>query len=165
MKYFTPTEDNYLRQNYKVQSIIQLGDNLGRAYSSINHRLNKLGLILSDEAKYNRRFKRGTSHHRAKHINIPYMIIRGKEKIWCIGENKRYIKYLCEEYGLVIQKHQVACLIQGFDHSRPPTIADIEIITKKEQIERVAIWKYPKEIQQAYKSISWLTRTIIKLQK
>lgn len=110
-------------------------------------------------------YRKGLTHPNAKHINVPYLRIDGKKKRWCIGENRGYIKYLCQEHGIVVQKHQVACLVQGFDHSQPPTIADIEVITKKEQMIRNGLWKYPKEIRQSCQSISWLTRTIKKLQK
>lgn len=55
MKHFTPQDDEYLRQHYLEQTLDQLGDNLGRQFSSIYARLKRLGLVLPEELKRERK--------------------------------------------------------------------------------------------------------------
>jgi hypothetical protein len=49
MKRFTPSEDDYIRQNYLQLSLNQMGNHLGRVLNSVHGRMKVLGLVVPKE--------------------------------------------------------------------------------------------------------------------
>lgn len=90
----------------------------------------------------------------------PYLLVYASGKIrWVISiKNNRYdyLKYLAIKSGFNINNK--CCLLKPeYDYSEPPTLEDIEIITKKENIKRNLTAGQPKEIQKLIRSLLPLT--------
>lgn len=90
----------------------------------------------------------------------PYLLVyaSGKTK-WVIQiRNNRYnyLKYLAFEAGINI-KNKCCLLKSEYDYSIPPTLNDIEIITKTENTKRILTAGQPKEIQKLIRSLLPLT--------
>lgn len=105
------------------------------------------------------------------HFGKPYLY-QGKNKngdvvpIWWIQEstNKRsaYLAYLCRQNGIDLTGKKPR-LKPGFDHSRPPTMDDILIVTNAEHLMQNSIYRYPEEVVSLIKTRAVLTRQINKL--
>lgn len=115
-------------------------------------------------------FPKGHIPHNTKHFGKPYLYIRKRkngyeEKIWFIqeGTNKRsaYLAYLCRQHGIDLQGKKPR-LKPGFNHSQPPTINDIIIVSNGENMELNTIHRYPTEVVKLIKAKSALTRLINK---
>jgi hypothetical protein len=101
------------------------------------------------------------------HFGKPYLYERIKDgnviRLWFIQEstNKRsaYLAYLCHQNNIDLTGKK-PILKPGFDHSRPPTIDDIEIVTNAENMLRNTIHNYPEEIKTAIRLSSKLNKLI-----
>lgn len=116
-------------------------------------------------------FQPGQLPANTKHFGKPYLYERKRkngyiEKIWWIqeGPNKRsaYLAYLCRENGIDLTGKKPR-LKPGFDHSWPPTIDDIIIVTNAENLEQNSIYRFPEEVVNLIKVKAALTRQINKL--
>ena len=99
-------------------------------------------------------FKPGQLPHNTKHFGKPYLHTRKKkngyvEKLWFIqeGTNKRsaYLAYLCRQHGIDLTGKKPR-LKPGFDHSRPPTIDDIIIVSNRKNMKLNSLHRYPPEV-------------------
>lgn len=91
----------------------------------------------------------------------PYLLVYASGKIrWVISISNRrydYLKYLARNYGININNK--CCLLRPeYDYSKPPTLEDVEIITKKENAKRSLIIGQPKEIQKLIRSLLPITQ-------
>lgn len=102
------------------------------------------------------------------HFGKPYLYERTNrkgnvERIWFIQEstNRRsaYLAYLCRQNGIDL-KGKKPILKPGFDHSRPPTLDDILIVTNAENMRRNTIHNYPEELVKAIRLSSKLNKLI-----
>ena len=91
----------------------------------------------------------------------PFLIVYASGKLqWCIQiKNNRYgyLKYLATNAGINV-KNKYCLLKPEYDYSKPPTLADIEIITKTEKEKRNLIAGQSKEIQKLMRSLLPLTK-------
>jgi hypothetical protein len=109
-----------------------------------------------------------------KHFGKPYLYERVKkngkiEKLWWIQEstNKRsaYLAYLCRKHGIDLTGKKPR-LKPGFDHSRPPTIDDIVIISNQRNMELNSFHNnYPEQVRKLIQIKGALTRQINKLKE
>lgn len=89
-------------------------------------------------------FKRGHTPHNAVYEGKPYIRKRTRkngyiEKIWTIqplGSNKRelYNRYLWEKTHGKIPEGSIVTFKNGFIEDRPPTLEDLKIINRKENL-------------------------------
>ena len=107
------------------------------------------------------------------HFGKPYLYERTRkngyvERIWWIQEDKNkrsaYLAYLCRQNGIDLTGKKPR-LKPGFDHSRPPTMEDIVIVTNAEHLEQNSIYRYPEEVVNLIKLKGALTRQINKLKE
>ena len=108
MRYYTETEDKFIRDNYLSQTLLQMGNHLGRAFGSISGRMKKLGLELPPDLKEQRKrigiiagwekgrafqFKKGqVAHNKGKKVS-PEVYERSKHTFFQKGNlphNTRY---------------------------------------------------------------------------
>lgn len=91
----------------------------------------------------------------------PYLIVYASGKTqWVIQiRNTRYgyFKYLATNAGFKV-KNKFCVLKPEYDFLAPPTINDIEIITKAEKEKRILIAGQPTEIQKLIRSLLPLTQ-------
>lgn len=117
-------------------------------------------------------FKPGRLPHNTRYFGKPYLYLRKRrngnpEKIWFIqaGRKRRsYLAYLCEQNGIDLTGRK-PILKKGFDHSRPPKIEDIMVLTNKENMERNSLYRYPTELVRLIQAKGALKRQINKLSK
>lgn len=90
----------------------------------------------------------------------PYLIVYRSGKMqWVIQiKNNRYdyLKYLAVNANLYV-KNRFCILKNEYDFSAPPTLEDIEIITKAEKQKRMLIEGQPTEIKKLIRSLLILT--------
>ena len=90
----------------------------------------------------------------------PYLIVYTSGKTqWVIQfGNTRYgyLKYLATNAGFKV-KNKFCLLKPKYDFSAPPTLDDIEIITKAENEKRILIAGQPTEVQKLIRSLLPLT--------
>jgi hypothetical protein len=107
------------------------------------------------------------------HFGRPYLHQRTKksgyvEKLWFIQEDKNkrsaYLAYLCRQHGIDLTGKK-PILKPGFDHSVPPTIDDIIIVTHAENMKRNTIHRYPAEVVSLCHLKAALQRQINKYQE
>lgn len=118
-------------------------------------------------------FQSGHTPANTKHFGKPYLYERKRdngyvERIWWIqeatGKRSAYLAYLCRQNGIDLTGKKPR-LKPGFDHSRPPTIDDIIIVTNAEHLEQNSIYRYPEEVVNLIKMRGALTRQINKLKE
>lgn len=118
-------------------------------------------------------FKKGQLPANTKHFGKPYLHTRttktgNTEKTWYIQEstNKRsaYMTYLCRKEGINM-KGKKPRLKPGFDHSRPPTLDDIDIISNRKNMQLNSFYRYPEPVRKLVQIKGVLTRQINKEKK
>lgn len=118
-------------------------------------------------------FQPGQLPANSKHFGKPYLYERKRnngyvERLWWIqeapGKRSAYLAYLCRQNGIDLTGKKPR-LKPGFDHSRPPTMDDILIVTNAENLEQNSIYRYPEEVVNLIKMRGALTRQINKLKE
>jgi hypothetical protein len=118
-------------------------------------------------------FQPGQLPVNTKHFGNPYLYERKRnngyvERVWWIqeapGKRSAYLAYLCRQNGIDLTGKKPR-LKPGFDHSRPPTMDDIIIVTNAENLEQNSIYRYPEEVVNLIKMRGALTRQINKLKE
>ncbi len=117
-------------------------------------------------------FKKGQKPLNCIHNGQPYLYTRRRsngyeEKLWFIQEgiNKRsaYLAYLCRQNGIDLTGKKPR-LKPGFDHSKPPTMADIVIVTEAENMLQNSYINLPADVIGLVKAKALLTKHINKIQ-
>ncbi len=118
-------------------------------------------------------FQKGSNPASNVHFGQPYLYTRVNkkgitERLWFIQEGncKRsaYLTYLCRQNGIDLTG-KIPRLVPGFDHSRPPTINDVTIVTNAQNMLNNTIHKYPEEVVKLIRVKTSLTRQIKKIKK
>jgi hypothetical protein len=117
-------------------------------------------------------FKKGNNPASNVHFGQPYLytyVKKGRtERIWFIQEGncKRsaYLAYLCRQNYIDLNGRKPR-LVPGFDHSRPPTIEDVIIVTNAQNMLNNTIHNYPEEVVKLIRVKTSLTRQIKKIKK
>jgi hypothetical protein len=114
-------------------------------------------------------FKKGNLPPQTRYFGQPYFykLIRNGHinKFWFIqklGSNERlnYARYIWEqEYG-TIPKDSIIFYVNGVDETKPPTISDLGIMSKSENLKRNTIHRYPKELRLSMRLLKKLKREI-----
>lgn len=116
-------------------------------------------------------FQTGQLPANTKHFGKPYLYERKRkngyvERIWWIqeapGKRSAYLAFLCRQNGIDLTGKKPR-LKPGFDHSRPPTMDDILIVTNAENLQQNSIYRFPEEVVSLIKTRAYLTRQINKL--
>ncbi len=115
-------------------------------------------------------FKKGHVPATMKYYGKPYLHTRTREngnieRTWYIQEatNKRsaYMTYLCRKAGIDM-KGKKPRLKHGFDHSRPPTLDDIVIISNSRNTQLNSFHRYLEPVRKPVQIKGVLTRHINK---
>jgi len=113
-------------------------------------------------------FKKGNVPGNIKHYGKPYLLTRERnnqtERTWFIRVNNKrlhFLKYLCEINDINL-RGKIPRLKEGFDINKEPTIDDIIIITKKENMHLNSYQRFPKNLRRLIQIKGALTRQINK---
>lgn len=114
-------------------------------------------------------FKPGQIPATAKHFGEPHIhekTIDGRvERIWMIqpigGKRQVYTSHLLKKHGIK-RNGRVARLKDGYDYSKPPTIDDIELIDRADNMRLNSYHRYPEEVSKLIQLKGVLTRQINK---
>ena len=115
-------------------------------------------------------FKKGDIPPNTKYFGKPHLVIRKKkngyqEKVWLIRKDNKiysYLGYLCSQHGIDL-KGKVARLRPGFDINNVPTINDLVIVTRADNMRLNSLLNYPEDLAQLIRIKGVLNRHIKKL--
>jgi hypothetical protein len=115
------------------------------------------------------RFKKGNIPPQTKYFGKPYLYTRirngNANKFWFIqelGSNKRlnYARFIWEQEHGLIPKDSIIFYVNGIDETKPPTISDMGIMTKSDNMKRNSYIKYPSELRTSMRLLKKLKKTI-----
>jgi hypothetical protein len=114
-------------------------------------------------------FKKGNLPPQARYFGKPYFYTRiqnGHEnKFWFIqklGSNKRlnYARYIWEQEHGPIPNDSIIFYVNGIDETKPPTISDLGIMTKSDNLKRNSIIRYSSELRFSMRLLKKLKKQI-----
>jgi len=180
--YYTVSNKAYLLRLKKTDGFMRKYGNLLKGDKGLETRFKK-GHIPANKGKKmtpelrervkHTFFQKGQMPATTKYFGKPYLYETKNRDgntypIWWIqeGPNKRstYLSYLCRQHGIDL-KGKKPRLKPGFDHSHPPTIDDIAIVTNAENLKLNSMYRYPEEVVSLIHTKGALTRQINKRKK